>query len=47
MFILVKYMIMEFIQSKESIDISSSTYESQYVKEDIAWITLNTTDHLG
>ena len=38
---------MQFIQTKESMDILSSTYECQYVKEDIAWITLNKTDHLG
>jgi hypothetical protein len=45
--ILFMYVIMEFIQSKESMDISASTYECQYEKEDIAWITLNKTDHSG
>ena len=38
---------MQFIQTKESMDILSSTYECQYVNEDIAWITLNKTDQLG
>jgi hypothetical protein len=28
-------------------DISSSTFECQYVNEDIAWITLNKSEHLG
>jgi len=43
----VKDMVVEFIQSKKAMDISSSTYECQYVNEDIAWITLNKTDQLG
>jgi hypothetical protein len=45
--ILVKDVIMQFIQSKESVDIWSFTYECQYVREDIAWITMNKTDHVG
>jgi hypothetical protein len=45
--IIVKDVIMEFIESKGFMDISSSTYVCQYVKVDIAWITLNETDHLG
>jgi hypothetical protein len=43
----VKDMVVEFIQSMKSMDISSSTYEWQYVKVGIAWITLNKTDQLG
>jgi hypothetical protein len=39
-------MVMQFIHFKASMDISSSIYECQYVNEDIAWITLNKTDHL-
>jgi len=44
---LVRDMIMEFIQFKASMDISSSTYECQYVHEDSSWRNLNKTDHLG
>jgi hypothetical protein len=47
MLILVKDMIMQFIQYKASRDISSSTYECKYVNEVIAWITLNKADNLG
>jgi len=32
-------MIMEFIQSNASMDISSSTYVCPFVTEDIAWMT--------
>ena len=35
---------MELIESKSSMDIPSSTKDCQYVIEDIAWITFNTTD---
>ena len=34
--LLLKYIIMEFIQSQASMDISSSTYECPYVNEDNA-----------
>jgi len=44
---LVKDMIMEFIQCKASMDLSSSTYECQYVNEDSSWSNLNKIDHLG
>jgi len=47
MLISVKVMVVDFIQSKKSMDISFSTYECQYVNEDIAWVTLNKTDQLG
>jgi len=43
----VKDMVVEFIQSKASMDISSSTYECQNVNEDIAWLSLNKSDQLG
>jgi len=44
---LVKDIIMEFIQCKASMDISSYTYECQYVHEDNSWSNLNITEHLG